>query len=187
MGKDGQEIAEFSVEFKAYPQADQSKISWIIYDASDDETTVLKPGDRQTKYEANNIQTGEEDNTFIATMRFINMNYDEDFDKTLTFRVEVKDGEFRNLELPFVISKPEPPTTTPKTTKKPVVIKDPVVEEIIVTTTESTEEVQKSGVSLYIIIAIIVLVILLCVLFYVTKWCRKKNKKELYSSQKGRR
>ena len=42
--KDGQEIAEFSVEFKAYPKADQSKISWIIYDASDDVTTVLKPG-----------------------------------------------------------------------------------------------------------------------------------------------
>ena len=32
-----------------------------------------------------------------------------------------------------------------------------------------------SGASLYIIIAIIVIVILLCVLFYATKWCRKKS------------
>ena len=42
--KDRQERAKFLVEFKAYPKPDKSKFFWIIYDASDDETTKLKPG-----------------------------------------------------------------------------------------------------------------------------------------------
>ena len=43
------------------------------------------------------------------------------------------------------------------------------------TTVIPQEPATKSGASLYIIIAIIVIVILLCVLFYVCKWCKKKE------------
>ena len=40
--EDGTEQAEFEIKFKAFPKIEASKMSWVIFDASDDQTTLLK-------------------------------------------------------------------------------------------------------------------------------------------------
>ena len=40
--EDGTEQAEFEIKFKAFPKIEASKMSWVIFDASDDQKTLLK-------------------------------------------------------------------------------------------------------------------------------------------------
>ena len=62
----------------------------------------------------NSLQAESEPNTFVSYMRFKNINHIRDADKTVSFQVELKNGEIRKLDFPFEVSLPLPPATTPK-------------------------------------------------------------------------
>jgi len=86
--EDGTEQAEFEIKFKAFPKIEASKMSWVIFDASDDKTTLLKLGDQnQGNFEVNSLQAESEPNTFVSYMRFKNIKHTRDADKTVSFQV----------------------------------------------------------------------------------------------------
>lgn len=164
---DGQEEAEFSRSFQAYPKPEAE---WVVQDKSDGSVTRIIAGSRVGRYEADNL-LAKPDNYYEAYLRMTDIKHIDDQDKEINLVVKIRDKS-NVVTVPFVIKDPiknksevtEPPTTTE--------LPSSVTASGVPTT---KPPVSSTGVGLYIIIAIIALVILICALYYGCKCCKKKN------------